>query len=143
LRRVGSGSGNLRRTRFGALFARLGVFLVALALLSQSLAAAAPPMSSGGDARSAARELTALLGPGVVVCTQSDGANLPDHRPADCRDSCPLCLTAAFALEAPSAAAPPTPMYVLAGALGVAPPKRSIVRPRAAFSLARGPPSPT
>ena len=38
MRRVGSGSGKLRRTRFCALFARLGFVLAALALLSQGLA---------------------------------------------------------------------------------------------------------
>jgi hypothetical protein len=123
------------------LFARLGFVLVALALLSQGLAAAAPPMTPDGDARSAARELTALLGPGVVVCTQGDSSDLPHQRPADCRDSCPLCHTAAGALEGQDAAALPTPMYVLAVALEVAPFKRSVVKPHAAFSLARGPPS--
>ena len=66
MRRVGRIAGGtcVRRVRAPRPRARRAV-----ALLSQSLATAAPPMLA--DARSAARELSALLGPGVVVCAQS------------------------------------------------------------------------
>ena len=138
------GGGILRgrtRTRFANVAARLGFLFVALALLSQSLAFAAPMGGRLADARAAQAQLSALLGPGIVVCTQSDEPDGPT--PADCHDSCPLCRLAAdsAALDLPT---PP----------GLAAPVRSaptrllpISRPRALASapalhpLPRGPPS--
>ena len=69
-------AGDRKRQGLSGPFARVGMWLTAFALLSQSLVVAA-------------RELTALLGPGVVVCTQIDGAGAPAHVP-DCHDQCPL-----------------------------------------------------
>jgi hypothetical protein len=121
-----------------SLWARFGLWLAAFALLSQSLAAAAPSMPAPADARAAARELVALLGPGVVVCTQSPTD--PDRRQTDRRNHCPLCQAGAVALEAPAAGLA-APARRLAGELAVAPPTRRVPARRAAFSFARGPPA--
>jgi hypothetical protein len=128
------------RSPFATLFARLGVVLAALALLSQSLAAVVPH-SERRDARAAAAELTALFGPGVVICTQADDPGAPP-KPQACDDRCPLCRVAAdsfafaarFALAAPDfvrafAPSPPPQIFV-----ALAPPPSP---------LPRGPPSPT
>jgi hypothetical protein len=127
-------SGHGRRA--ASLWARFGLWLAALALLSQSLAATASHMPTPAGARAAARELVALLGPGVVVCTQS--STDPDRHQADCRDQCPLCLATVVGLEAP---APAAPARRLAGTVAAAPPTRSVPPLRAAFSFARGPPA--
>ncbi len=129
---------------FAGLFARLGLWLAAFALLSQSLALAAPPMFPD-DPRSAATELSALLGPGVVVCAQSDGQDIPSHPPSDCRDQCPLCqvVANAAALDSPATAELSAPARARATRLGHAPLITGIPAPRVAFSFARGPPSPT
>lgn len=135
-------SGSNRVRQRSTLLVRLGLWLTAFALLSQSLAIAAPPMVSG-DARSAAAELTALLGPGVVVCTQGDSGGAPHQSPADCRDQCPLCQVAAnaAALDLPAAAALAAPARALLAKLVFTPQTQKIPQPRAAFSRARGPPS--
>ena len=125
--------------RAASRWARFGFWLAAFALLSQSLVVAAPQAPAPSDARAAARELVALLGPGVVVCTQSPTDQAPHH--ANCRDTCPLCLTAATALEAPASAAPAAPVRGLAEALAFWPPMRRVPLRRAAFSFARGPPA--
>jgi hypothetical protein len=131
-----------RPTPFAAILARLGLWLSAFALLSQSLAIAAPPMVSG-DARSAAAELTALLGPGVVVCTQADSGDVPHPSPADCRDQCPLCqvVASAAALDLPVVAGEPAPTRTLAEKIRFTPQTLEIAKPRSKFSRARGPPS--
>jgi hypothetical protein len=142
VRRNRAKSHNRRRTLFAAVRARLGLWLTAFALLSQSLAIAAPPMFPG-DARSAATELAALLGPGVVICSQSDSGGTPNHR-LDCRQ-CPLCQVVANAAALDAPAAPPliAPTRALAIKLGVSAQPRLLPRPAPAFSLARGPPSQT
>lgn len=134
-------AGDRKRQGLSGLFARVGLWLAAFALLSQSLVVAAPDMRAA-DARSAARELTALLGPGVDVCAQVDGSGAP--APAtDCHDQCPLCRLAAdvAALDRPPLARIADPVRVADARL----PFPSNPRVRTAdfrgFSLARGPPS--
>ena len=131
-----------RRVKGRGALARLGLWLAAFALLAQSFAVAAPPMFDGGDSHSAAAELQALLGPGIVICTQVDPTG-PQHHPRDCHDQCPLCRLAAnaAALDLPTADPLPAPAFALSGKLGFAPqPPTNSPRP-GGFALARGPPS--
>ena len=123
----------------GRLVARLGLWLAALALLGQSLAFATPPMPR--DARAAAAQLSALLGPGVVVCAQADEPGAPP--PPDCRDSCPICqaLGAAAAFDPPRLTSLPAPAFVLADILTVVLDTPAPPAPPGRFALARGPPS--
>ena len=135
-------AGDRKRQGLSGLFARVGMWLAAFALLSQSLVVAAPDMRAA-DARSAARELTALLGPGVVVCAQVDGSGGAPAPATDCHDQCPLCR-----LVADVAALDPPPLARIAEPDRVAEtrlpfPSNSRVRTAdfPGFSLARGPPS--
>ena len=133
-----------KRSALATAIARVGLWLAAFALLAQSFAVAAPPMLDGGDPHSAAAELQALLGPGVVICTQADRSG-PQHRPNDCHDQCPLCrlVANAAALSLPTAEPLPAPALALSGKLGFAPqPPTHAPRP-SGFALARGPPSQT
>lgn len=144
MRREGDRRVNGRRTALAALLARAGLWLAAFALLAQSFAVAAPPMLDGVDPHSAAAELQAVLGPGVVICTQAD-PSAPQHHPYDCHDQCPLCRLVANAavLSLPTAEPLPAPALSLSGRLGFAPqPPTHAPRP-SGFSLARGPPSQT
>ena len=131
-----------RRVKARRALARLGLWLAAFALLAQSFAIAAPPMFEGGDSHSAAAELQALLGPGIVICTQADPTG-PRHPPRDCHEQCPLCRLAAnaAALDLPTADLLPAPAFALSGKHGFAPqPPTKAPRP-SGFALARGPPS--
>ena len=130
----------VRKGRKANWLARLGLWLAAFALLAQSFAVAAPPMFDGGDSRSAAAELSALLGPGIVICAQTD-PSAPDRHPGDRHDQCPLCRLVAniAALDLPSAA--PLPALALAGKFGFAPQPTTYAPRPGGFSLARGPPS--
>ena len=142
MRRDGDRRANRGRTALAALVARAGLWLAAFALLAQSFAVAAPPMFDGGDSHSAAAELQALLGPGIVICTQVDPTG-PQHHPRDCHDQCPLCRLAAnaAALDLPTADPLPAPAFALSGKLGFSPqPPTNAPRP-SGFALARGPPS--
>ena len=117
-----------RRSAFARALARLGLWLAAFALLTQSFAVAAPPM----------------LGPGVAICAQADPSG-PLHPPNDRHDQCPLCQLVANAalLSLPAADPLPAPALGLSGKLGFAP-QPPIRAPRySGFSLARGPPSRT
>ena len=143
VRRDGDRRADRRRTAFAGLWARVGLWLAAFALLAQSFAVAAPPMLAHGP-QAAETELQALLGPGVVICTQAD-PSAPHHHPLDCHDQCPLCRLVANAaiLVLPTAGPLPAPALFVSGKLGVAPqPSRHAPRP-SGFSLARGPPSQT
>ena len=133
-----------RRSAFARALARLGLWLAAFALLTQSFAVAAPPMLGGGDSHSAAAELQAILGPGVAICAQADPSG-PLHPANDRHDQCPLCQLVANAalLSLPAADPLPAPALGLSGKLGFAP-QPPIRAPRySGFSLARGPPSRT
>jgi hypothetical protein len=129
------------RGRSSRTLTRLGAILAALALLSQSLALAVPAMPVARDARAAQTELSALLGPGVVVCAQADDPGAP--APPDCHDTCPLCqgLAHAVLFDAPTPVLLQTPPFALSETLGVRPPVRGPPPPPLAFALARGPPS--
>jgi hypothetical protein len=142
-RRVHASRNALRRVGFPAILARLGLWLAAFALLAQSLAVAAPPPAAS-DAHSAAATLSALLGPGVVICAQSDDHGAP-HSPHDCCDQCPLCRLVANAatLSPPTAEPLPAPALIVVGSIGFTAQQRSIPPPPPGFSLARGPPSRT
>jgi len=143
VRRDGDRRADRRRTAFAGLWVRIGLWLAAFALLAQSFAIAAPPMPADGP-QVAEAELQALLGPGVVICTQAD-PSAPHHHPFDCHDRCPLCRLVANAaiVVAPMAEPLSAPALSLSGKLGVAPqPPTQAPRP-SGFSLARGPPSQT
>ena len=144
MRRVADSRWGERRTGFAAIFARVGLWLAAFALLSQSLSVAAPPVFEPVDAGSAAAELSAMLGQGVVVCSQADDPGAPRH-PYDCCDQCPLCRVVADAslLSLPSAEPLPAPPLVATGRIEIIPRPRRIPSPPTGFSLARGPPSQT
>ena len=126
------------------LFARLGLWLAAFALLSQSLVVAAPPMAGARDARTAVAELAALLGPGVVVCASEDGSGAP-AKPLHRHDECPLCRLAAAssAFDVPHAEPLDAPALALVAKLAISPRADEIPPPPHQFSLARGPPSET
>jgi hypothetical protein len=131
-----------RRSALATAFASVGLWLAAFALLAQSFTVAAPPMPATSDAHSAAAELTALLGPGVVICTQAYPSD-PQRHPYECHDQCPLCrlVDNAAALSLPTAEPMPAPALSLMAKLGFAPqPPTDTPRP-SGFSLARGPPS--
>jgi hypothetical protein len=133
-----------RRSGLATAFARVGLWLAAVALLAQSFAVAAPRMPDGGDSHSAVADLRALLGPGVVICTQADSAG-SHHQSGDCRDQCPLCQLVANAalLNMPTAEPLPAPALALSGKLGFAPQPPTYAPRPSGFSLARGPPSQT
>lgn len=126
------------------LLARVGLWLAAFALLLQTLVVASPPMPVAPDARAAVAELTALLGPAVVVCASEDGAGSP-VKPLHRHDDCPLCRLAAASLAfyAPQAEPLLTPAPTLVAKLGIFPRAGEIPPPPLPFSLARGPPSQT
>jgi hypothetical protein len=119
---------------------RAGLWLAAVALLSQSLVAAAPEMHPL-DARAAAAQLTAMLGPTVVVCTQADGSDSPTS-PPDCRDKCPLCRLAADlgGLDAPVPPGLAARLPVGGNPLPAVPSSR-FQATFPGFAFARGPPS--
>jgi hypothetical protein len=144
VRRVADRRWGERRTGIAAIFARVGLWLAAFALLSQSLAVAAPPMFEPEDAGSVAAQLSALLGQGVVVCSQADEPGAP-HRPYDCHDQCPLCRVVADAsiLSLPSTEPLPAPPLLATGRIEIIPQPRRIRSPPPGFSFARGPPSQT
>jgi hypothetical protein len=132
------------RPWFALAFARLGVLLAALALLSQSLAVAAHPAGPPRDAAAAATELRALLGPAVVICAQQDDSGAPQPPQHGC-DQCPLCRLAASALafDVPAPADPVVlPLAVESELARPQPPPLRAPEPPPA-PLPRGPPSPT
>jgi hypothetical protein len=144
LRRRGQIGQATTRTVFAKIAARLGVLLTVLALLSQGLAAAAPPRNAPHDASAAAVELRALLGANFVICTQDDGSGAPTTPPHSC-DDCPLCRLAAgaVALDTPAAVEIAAPTPVLESKLAFPqPPPLTAPAPRPS-PLPRGPPSPT
>jgi len=112
------------------------------ALFAQALALAVPPMAAPGDARRAAIELGALLGPGVIICTQADEPGAPPA-PMTCDDRCPICQAnagaLAFVAPAPPVHAAPVPLVVEPLAF----PKTARAPPRGPLliAFARGPPS--
>ena len=128
-----------KRTGLIGMFARVGLWLAAFALLSQALVVAAPDLGVA-NARSAARELTALLGPGVVVCVQVDGSGAPAP---DCHDQCPLCRLAAdlAGLDPPPPARVVEPVRVAETRLPFPLKPRVRAADFTGFALARGPPS--
>jgi hypothetical protein len=99
-------------------------------------------MAAPGDARHAAIELGALLGPGVVICAQSDEPGAPPA-PMNCDDRCPICQASAgafaFVAPAPSVHAAPTPRLFDALAFPATP--RAPPRGPVLIAFARGPPS--
>jgi hypothetical protein len=113
------------------------------ALFAQALALAVPPMAAPGDARRAAIELGALLGPGVVICTQADEPGAPPA-PMTCDDRCPICQANAGAL---AFVAPAPPVHAAPILLVVRARSPFLRRPRAPprgpvlIAFARGPPS--
>jgi hypothetical protein len=121
----------------------VGLWLAAFALFAQSLAVVAPPMQMADDAASAAAELRAALGGGVVICSQADKSGAPAHSHDGC-DQCPLCqaIANAAALDAPAAVALLAPPRVLAAELSFSAQPSAASTPRAALPFARGPPSP-
>jgi hypothetical protein len=127
-----------------SLAARLGLLLTVVALLAQSLAFAAPPHESPRGAAAAAAELSALLGSGVVICTQSDDPDAPAPPPHGC-DQCPLCRLAAGALtlDLPAAIELAAPAPARASKLALPQPPRQRAPARPPAPLPRGPPSPT
>ena len=138
LRRLGSD----RRGALRGKCARFGVLLSFLALFSQALAFASTPMAASRDVREVARELGALIGPGVVICATSDDSGRPTA-PMNCDERCPLCqaVAGAFAFIPPTAAKSFAPGVILIDALAFpikprAPPPRPLLAPRP-----RGPPS--
>jgi hypothetical protein len=123
--------------------ARLGLLLTVFALLAQSLAFAASPHETPRGASAAAAELSALLGPGVIICTQSDGSDSPAP-PHNC-DHCPLCRLAAgaLALDLPAPLVFAAPVAAVESKLALPqPPPLGAPAPRLS-PLPRGPPSPT
>jgi hypothetical protein len=121
--------------------ARAGLLLVLWALFAQALALAVPPMAASGDARHAASELSALLGPGVVICSQADEPGAPP--PISCDDRCPICQVHAGAL---AFLAPPPPVHFAPIPLvieALAFPKTARAPPRGPVRIAsaRAPPS--
>ena len=130
-------AGERNRMGLGGLFARVGVWLAAFALLSQSFAA---PEMGVRDSRSAARELAALFGPGVVVCAQTDGPVAP---PPDCHDQCPLCRHAGdvAAFDSPPLTSVAKPVRVTETKLPFPRKPRGRAADFNGFALARGPPS--
>jgi hypothetical protein len=99
-------------------------------------------MSPPHGAQQAARELKALLGPGVVICTQSDDPGAPPPA-STCDDRCPICQAGAgaFVFVAPSLAIHPAPIFRLAGSLAFPAAPRAPPRGPILVAQARGPPS--
>lgn len=128
--------------RIPAIFAHIGLWLTAFALLAQSIAAAAPPMDHLGTPREVAAELSSILGGAVVVCVNDD-PSAPPGSPYDHCDQCPLCQLAAhaLALDVPTATSFETPIFKLAAHLSAISPASQTPRRLLGFALARGPPS--
>ncbi len=123
--------------------ARAGLFLALWALFAQALTLAVPPMAAPGDARHAAVELQALLGPGIVICSQADEPGAPPP-PMNCDDRCPICQANAGALAfiAPDPPVHVTPILRPIEALAFPATPRAPPRGPILIAFARGPPSP-
>jgi hypothetical protein len=135
------GRGRFQAIRRGAI-GRLGVLLALWALFAQALTLTVPPMAAPGDARHAALELRALLGPGVVICAQSDEPGAPPA-PMNCDDRCPICQANAGALAFVTPAPPvhAAPILSLFDPLAFPATARAPPRGPTLIAFARGPPS--
>ena len=135
------GRGRFQAIRRGAT-GRLGLLLALWALFAQALTLAVPPMAAPDDARRAAFELAALIGPGVVICTQADEPGAPPA-PMNCDDRCPICQANAGALAFVMPAPPVqgAPILRLFDALAFPATPRAPPRGPVLIAFARGPPS--
>jgi hypothetical protein len=134
------GRGRFQAIRQGAI-GRLGLVFALWALFAQALTLAVPPMAAAGDARRAAFELAALIGPNVIICTQSDEPGAP--APMNCDDRCPICQANAGALAfvTPGPPIQAVPILHLFDALAFPATPRAPPRGPVLIAFARGPPS--
>ena len=127
--------------RIPAIFSHIGLWLTALALLVQSVAAAAPPMEHFGTPREVVAELSSIVGKAVIVCVNDD-PSAPPGAPYDHCDQCPLCQFAAhaLALDVPSATSLEAPIFKFAVFVSALAPASQTPRRLPGLTLARGPP---